>query len=178
MASNSDHDIVLFVKAGSDRECLGCCPFSQRLFMVLWLKGTQVSQFKLITQNTLIILFINDSSSMWQLWIKRLNRKNWLTSRLEQTRHSFFLTVKYWPTFQELKSSSNPPSLLQSELIQFFLFYEFFRYPSLSPVHPESYLAGNDLFAKFSAWIKCKPDQPNQASKKAGSYFNQSAGFG
>ena len=34
------HDIVLFVKAGSDRECLGCCPFSQRLFMLLWLKGS------------------------------------------------------------------------------------------------------------------------------------------
>ena len=35
-----EHHIVLFVKAGSDRECLGCCPFSQRLFMLLWLKGT------------------------------------------------------------------------------------------------------------------------------------------
>lgn len=35
-----EHDIVLFVKAGSDRECLGCCPFSQRLFMLLWLKGS------------------------------------------------------------------------------------------------------------------------------------------
>lgn len=35
-----DHEIVLFVKAGSDRECIGCCPFSQRLFMILWLKGT------------------------------------------------------------------------------------------------------------------------------------------
>merc|ERR1739838_963208 len=30
---------TLFVKAGSDRECIGCCPFSQRLFMMLWLKG-------------------------------------------------------------------------------------------------------------------------------------------
>jgi len=35
-----EHEIVLFVKAGSDRECIGCCPFSQRLFMILWLKGT------------------------------------------------------------------------------------------------------------------------------------------
>ncbi|XP_078493370.1 chloride intracellular channel protein 1-like isoform X3 [Ciona intestinalis] len=25
--------------AGSDSECIGCCPFSQRLFMILWLKG-------------------------------------------------------------------------------------------------------------------------------------------
>lgn len=33
------HQISLFIKAGSDRECIGCCPFSQRLFMMLWLKG-------------------------------------------------------------------------------------------------------------------------------------------
>ncbi|CAL8275466.1 unnamed protein product [Arctogadus glacialis] len=31
--------IVLYVKAGSDGESLGNCPFSQRLFMILWLKG-------------------------------------------------------------------------------------------------------------------------------------------
>lgn len=33
------HQISLFIKAGSDRECIGSCPFSQRLFMMLWLKG-------------------------------------------------------------------------------------------------------------------------------------------
>ncbi|KAF2985476.1 hypothetical protein EK904_011598 [Melospiza melodia maxima] len=32
-------DIELFVKAGSDGESIGNCPFSQRLFMILWLKG-------------------------------------------------------------------------------------------------------------------------------------------
>ncbi|KAF3857315.1 hypothetical protein F7725_009174 [Dissostichus mawsoni] len=31
--------IELFVKAGSDGESVGNCPFSQRLFMILWLKG-------------------------------------------------------------------------------------------------------------------------------------------
>ncbi|XP_050924522.1 LOW QUALITY PROTEIN: chloride intracellular channel protein 5-like [Lates calcarifer] len=31
--------IELFVKAGSDGESIGNCPFSQRLFMILWLKG-------------------------------------------------------------------------------------------------------------------------------------------
>jgi hypothetical protein len=31
--------IELFVKAGSDGECIGNCPFSHRLFMTLWLKG-------------------------------------------------------------------------------------------------------------------------------------------
>jgi hypothetical protein len=29
----------LFVKAGSDGECIGNCPFSHRLFVTLWLKG-------------------------------------------------------------------------------------------------------------------------------------------
>ncbi|KAM4018932.1 chloride intracellular channel protein 1 [Anomaloglossus baeobatrachus] len=32
-------DVELFVKAGSDGQTIGNCPFSQRLFMVLWLKG-------------------------------------------------------------------------------------------------------------------------------------------
>ncbi|XP_068136269.1 chloride intracellular channel protein 5 isoform X2 [Hyperolius riggenbachi] len=32
-------DISLYVRAGSDGESIGNCPFSQRLFMILWLKG-------------------------------------------------------------------------------------------------------------------------------------------
>ncbi|XP_028836189.1 chloride intracellular channel protein 6 isoform X2 [Denticeps clupeoides] len=34
-----EYDISLYVKAGSDGESIGNCPFSQRLFMILWLKG-------------------------------------------------------------------------------------------------------------------------------------------
>ncbi|KAL1282868.1 hypothetical protein QQF64_001671 [Cirrhinus molitorella] len=34
-----DQQISLYVKAGSDGESIGNCPFSQRLFMILWLKG-------------------------------------------------------------------------------------------------------------------------------------------
>ncbi|KAM6280236.1 chloride intracellular channel protein 5 isoform 1-T1 [Porphyrio hochstetteri] len=34
-----DYTIFLFVKAGIDGESIGNCPFSQRLFMILWLKG-------------------------------------------------------------------------------------------------------------------------------------------
>nr|XP_060641353.1 chloride intracellular channel protein 5 isoform X2 [Anolis sagrei ordinatus] len=34
-----DPEIELFVKAGVDGESIGNCPFSQRLFMILWLKG-------------------------------------------------------------------------------------------------------------------------------------------
>ncbi|XP_009666265.2 chloride intracellular channel protein 5 [Struthio camelus] len=33
------YDIHMFVKAGIDGESIGNCPFSQRLFMILWLKG-------------------------------------------------------------------------------------------------------------------------------------------
>ncbi|CAL8373657.1 unnamed protein product [Boreogadus saida] len=32
-------DLCVTVQAGSDGQCIGNCPFSQRLFMVLWLKG-------------------------------------------------------------------------------------------------------------------------------------------
>lgn len=33
------------------------------------------------------------------------------------------------------------------------------------PVNPESHLAGFEIFAKFSAWIKAKFDSPNYDSK-------------
>ncbi|XP_069543864.1 chloride intracellular channel protein 6-like [Brachyistius frenatus] len=36
---DEDYVISLYVKAGSDGESIGNCPFSQRLFMILWLKG-------------------------------------------------------------------------------------------------------------------------------------------
>ncbi|KAK1789425.1 hypothetical protein P4O66_015354 [Electrophorus voltai] len=39
MSDGSQPEIELFVKAGSDGQSIGNCPFSQRLFMVLWLKG-------------------------------------------------------------------------------------------------------------------------------------------
>ncbi|XP_048452503.1 chloride intracellular channel protein 5-like [Rhincodon typus] len=42
-SQSSDHgqpfEISLYVKAGIDGERIGNCPFSQRLFMILWLKG-------------------------------------------------------------------------------------------------------------------------------------------
>ncbi|XP_074483914.1 uncharacterized protein LOC141763251 isoform X4 [Sebastes fasciatus] len=36
---DQDYKISLYAKAGSDGESIGNCPFSQRLFMILWLKG-------------------------------------------------------------------------------------------------------------------------------------------
>ncbi|KAG5267721.1 hypothetical protein AALO_G00224900 [Alosa alosa] len=38
-SDSQDYEISLYVKAGSDGESIGNCPFSQRLFMILWLKG-------------------------------------------------------------------------------------------------------------------------------------------
>lgn len=31
--------VLCYMQAGSDGESIGNCPFSQRLFMILWLKG-------------------------------------------------------------------------------------------------------------------------------------------
>uniref|UniRef100_A0A8D3BF05 Chloride intracellular channel protein n=2 Tax=Scophthalmus maximus TaxID=52904 RepID=A0A8D3BF05_SCOMX len=39
MSDAGQAKVELFVKAGSDGQSIGNCPFSQRLFMVLWLKG-------------------------------------------------------------------------------------------------------------------------------------------
>uniref|UniRef100_A0ABK0LS08 Chloride intracellular channel 2 n=1 Tax=Rattus norvegicus TaxID=10116 RepID=A0ABK0LS08_RAT len=39
--TQADPEIELFVKAGSDGESIGNCPFCQRLFMILWLKGVK-----------------------------------------------------------------------------------------------------------------------------------------
>ncbi|KAM9795335.1 chloride intracellular channel protein 2 [Neosynchiropus ocellatus] len=38
---SKEPSIELFIKAGHDGEKVGNCPFSQRLFMVLWLKGVK-----------------------------------------------------------------------------------------------------------------------------------------
>uniref|UniRef100_A0A4W2INZ7 Chloride intracellular channel 6 n=1 Tax=Bos indicus x Bos taurus TaxID=30522 RepID=A0A4W2INZ7_BOBOX len=103
-APGQDHDITLFVKAGCDGESIGNCPFSQRLFMILWLKG-----------------------------------------------------VIFNVTTVDLK-----------------------RYPKLGTQHPESNSAGNDVFAKFSAFIKNTKKDANEiyernllkALKKLDSYLN------
>ncbi|XP_054425420.1 chloride intracellular channel protein 5 isoform X1 [Pteronotus mesoamericanus] len=38
-STSTNPEIHLYVKAGIDGESIGNCPFSQRLFMILWLKG-------------------------------------------------------------------------------------------------------------------------------------------
>merc|ERR1712227_475074 len=95
--TSEEHEIVLFVKAGSDRES----------------KPKELSDIAPGTQTPFVMYdgeVITDN----------LEIEEFLESRL------------------------HPPS-----------------YPSLAAQNPESLLAGNDIFSKFSAWIKCSPDHPN-----------------
>jgi len=122
-----EHQIVLFVKAGSDRECIGCCPFSQGLFMMLWLKG---SVFNVTT-------------------VDKDSKPKELADIAPGTSTPFILfdneVVTDPPRIVEfLEAQLQPP-----------------KYPGLMPVNPESHLAGFEIFAKFSAWIKAKFDSPN-----------------
>nr|XP_057907655.1 chloride intracellular channel protein 5a isoform X2 [Doryrhamphus excisus] len=118
--------VTLFIKAGSDGESIGNCPFSQRLFMVLWLKGVV---FNVTTVD--------------------LKRK---------------------PTdLHNLAPGTNPPFLtFQGEVLTDVNKIEEYleemlappKYPKLTVKNRQSNTAGNDVFAKFSAYIKnTSPDK-------------------
>lgn len=116
----NDKSIFLFIKAGSDRECIGCCPFSQRLFMMLWLKGVVFN-----------VTTVDKATKPKQL--------------------------------SNIGTGANPPFLLFNgeELTDFqkcedYIEAELYppRYPKLACKHQQSNSAGNNIFAKFSAFIK------------------------
>nr|ACH85330.1 chloride intracellular channel 4-like [Salmo salar] len=115
-----DPDIELFVKAGSDGESIGNCPFSQRLFMILWLKGVV---FNVTTVD--------------------LKRKPADLHNLAPGTHPPFLTFE-----GEVKTDINKIE----EYLEDMLAPP--RYPKLAAKNRESNTAGNDIFAKFSAYIK------------------------
>ncbi|KAF5892914.1 chloride intracellular channel protein 4-like isoform X3, partial [Clarias magur] len=125
--------IELFVKAGTDGESIGNCPFSQRLCMILWLKGII---FKVTT-----------------------------------------VDLKKKPLdLQELAPGTNPPFMtFNSEvLVDVNKIEEFLeerlsppQYPKLAAKHPESNVAGIDVFAKFSAYIKNSHNHANDGLEKA-----------
>ncbi|KAM6448370.1 chloride intracellular channel protein 6 [Liasis olivaceus] len=128
-----EHEISLFVKAGSDGESIGNCPFSQRLFMILWLKGV-----------------------IFNVTTVDLKRKP--------------------ADLQKLAPGTNPPFMtfdgdvkIDVNKIEEFLEEKLAppRYPKLAPNHPESYSAGNDVFAKFSAFIKNTREDANENLEKA-----------
>ncbi|XP_032886252.1 chloride intracellular channel protein 2-like isoform X2 [Amblyraja radiata] len=126
-------NIELFIKASFDGENIGNCPFCQRLFMVLWLKGVE---FNVTTVD--------------------------MKKRPKELRH--------------LAPGTNPPFLIfNGELKTDFIKIEEFleetlappRYPHLTPRLPESYAAGSDVFAKFSAYIKNTSKAANEKFENA-----------
>uniref|UniRef100_A0A8C5AVF5 Chloride intracellular channel 5b n=1 Tax=Gadus morhua TaxID=8049 RepID=A0A8C5AVF5_GADMO len=119
----SDPNHVL--QAGSDGESIGNCPFSQRLFMILWLKGVV---FNVTTVD--------------------LKRKPADLHNLAPGTHPPFLTYN-----GEVKTDINKIE----EFLEDMLAPP--KYPRLAARQRESNTAGNDIFAKFSAFIKnTKPD--------------------
>ncbi|XP_077949677.1 chloride intracellular channel protein 5b isoform X2 [Gasterosteus aculeatus] len=149
MTTNSqdrDPDIELFVKAGNDGESIGNCPFSQRLFMILWLKGVV---FNVTTVD--------------------LKRKPADLHNLAPGTHPPFLTFN-----GEVKTDINKIEEFLEETLSPP------KYPKLAAKQRESNTAGNDIFAKFSAYIKNTRPEANavlekgltKALKKLDDYLN------
>ncbi|XP_003797143.1 chloride intracellular channel protein 6 [Otolemur garnettii] len=127
-----EHDITLFVKAGSDGESIGNCPFSQRLFMILWLKGV-----------------------IFNVTTVDLKRKPADLQNLAPGTNPPFMTFD-----GEVKTDVNKiEEFLEEKLAPP-------RYPKLGTQHPESNSAGNDVFAKFSAFIKNTKKDANEIYEK------------
>ncbi|XP_056586239.1 chloride intracellular channel protein 3 [Triplophysa dalaica] len=112
--------IELFVKASDDGESVGNCPFCQRLFMILWLKGV-----------------------------------NFTLTTVDMKRAPEVL--------KDLAPGSQPPFLIYNEEVRTDTnkIEEFLeetlappRYPKLCCRYKESNTAGDDIFHKFSAYIK------------------------
>ncbi|XP_038657549.1 chloride intracellular channel protein 4 isoform X1 [Scyliorhinus canicula] len=129
----AEHEVSLFVKAGGDGESIGNCPFSQRLFMILWLKGV-----------------------IFNVTTVDLKRKPADLQNLAPGTNPPFLTFN-----GEVKTDVNKiEEFLEDKLVPP-------RYPKLSARHPESNSAGNDVFAKFSAYIKNVRKDANESLEKA-----------
>ncbi|XP_031708248.1 chloride intracellular channel protein 5-like isoform X2 [Anarrhichthys ocellatus] len=130
---DKDPDIELFVKAGSDGESIGNCPFSQRLFMILWLKGVV---FNVTTVD--------------------LKRKPADLHNLAPGTHPPFLTFQ-----GEVLTDVNKVEEYLEEMLAPP------KYPKLAAKNRESNTAGNDIFAKFSAFVKNKRPDKNRALEKS-----------
>ncbi|XP_030577246.1 chloride intracellular channel protein 5b isoform X1 [Archocentrus centrarchus] len=131
-ADPNQPNVALYIKAGSDGESIGNCPFSQRLFMILWLKGVV---FNVTTVD--------------------LKRKPADLHNLAPGTHPPFLTFD-----GEVKTDINKiEEFLEETLCPP-------KYPRLAAKHRESNTAGNDIFAKFSAYIKNTKPETNAALEK------------
>ncbi|XP_043075854.1 chloride intracellular channel protein 5b [Puntigrus tetrazona] len=132
VSDQTQPNIALFVKAGCDGESIGNCPFSQRLFMILWLKGVV---FNVTTVD--------------------LKRKPADLHNLAPGTHPPFLTFN-----GEVKTDINKIEEFLEEVLAPP------KYPKLAARHRESNTAGNDIFAKFSAFIKNTKPDANEALQK------------
>uniref|UniRef100_A0A8C4RV33 Chloride intracellular channel 5 n=1 Tax=Erpetoichthys calabaricus TaxID=27687 RepID=A0A8C4RV33_ERPCA len=117
--------------AGSDGESIGNCPFSQRLFMILWLKGVV---FNVTTVD--------------------LKRKPADLHNLAPGTHPPFLTFN-----GEVKTDVNKIEEFLEEVLAPP------KYPKLAAKNRESNTAGNDIFAKFSAYIKNTKPEANEGNE-------------
>uniref|UniRef100_A0AAY4CIU6 Chloride intracellular channel protein n=1 Tax=Denticeps clupeoides TaxID=299321 RepID=A0AAY4CIU6_9TELE len=117
---------------GSDGESIGNCPFSQRLFMILWLKGVV---FNVTTVD--------------------LKRKPADLHNLAPGTHPPFLTFN-----GEVRTDVNKIEEFLEEMLAPP------KYPKLAAKNRESNTAGNNIFAKFSAYIKNTQPEANASLEK------------
>ncbi|XP_053413285.1 chloride intracellular channel protein 3 [Nycticebus coucang] len=112
--------LQLFVKASEDGESIGHCPFCQRLFMVLLLKGVPFTLTTVDARRSPDVL--KDFAPGSQLPILLCDGE----AKTDTLQIEEFL-----------EETLGPPD-----------------FPSLAPRYRESNTAGNDVFHKFSAFIK------------------------
>uniref|UniRef100_A0A7M4EUZ5 Chloride intracellular channel 3 n=1 Tax=Crocodylus porosus TaxID=8502 RepID=A0A7M4EUZ5_CROPO len=109
-----------FCQASDDGESIGHCPFCQRLFMVLLLKGVPFTLTTVDVKRSLDVLKAFAPGSQLPVLLYDGEPKT-DTIKIEEF----------------LEETLRPP-----------------KYPSLVPRYKESFTAGNDVFHKFSAYIK------------------------
>ncbi|XP_075999455.1 chloride intracellular channel protein 3 [Genypterus blacodes] len=112
--------IELFIKASIDAQSVGNCPFCQRLFMILWLKGANFTLSTVDTRKAADVLKTLAPGSQLPFIIYNDEVKT-DTNKIEEF----------------LEEILAPPT-----------------YPKLCCRYKESNGAGEDIFRKFSAYIK------------------------
>ncbi|KAL2099123.1 hypothetical protein ACEWY4_005603 [Coilia grayii] len=120
------------MQAGCDGESIGNCPFSQRLFMILWLKGVV---FNVTTVD--------------------LKRKPADLHNLAPGTHPPFLTFN-----GEVRTDVNKIEEFLEEMLAPP------KYPKLAAKNRESNTAGNDIFARFSAYVKNTKPEANASLER------------
>ncbi|XP_078281976.1 chloride intracellular channel protein 4-like [Rhinoraja longicauda] len=124
--------IELFIKSSDDGESIGNCPFSQRLFMILWLKRVN------FTINTV-----------------DMKRNPDVLRDIAPGSQLPFLIYN-----SELKTDNNKIEEFLEEVLAPP------KYPKLDVKYKESRNAGENIFQKFSAYIKNPHLDKNNALEK------------